>query len=354
MRRNSHPWWCVLRLLIAVPSAWGSLSLARADEPAAPASVIFRSEKPLRFRLEAPFATVTRQRAAPEYQPGRLVYRDTADNEVALDLRVRVRGKSRLELCAFPPLLLNFRAGTLAGTAFEGQNRLKLVTHCESSQAYEQFVLLEYLAYRVLNLLTDRSLRVRLAEVTYYDSDRARELVTKPGFLVEDEEQFAARSSLTTLGGERVDASRYDQEALSLIEMFQYFIGNTDWSASAGPAGDACCHNVVPLAREDGSLLPIPYDFDSTGIVNAPPDERLPIRTVRQRLYRGECRDLAELRASFEPFEAKRAEITALFEQPPRLTEQTSNSARRYIDEFYALIADPERVQRVFRSDCAG
>ena len=98
--------------------------------------------------------------------------------------------------------------------------------------------------------------------------------------------------------------ARYDPAALVLLDVFQYFVGNTDWSAFAGPAGEQCCHNVVPFARADGVLLPVPYDFDATGIVNAPyslPDERLRIQRVRQRLYRGRCREVSELQPAFRP-----------------------------------------------------
>jgi hypothetical protein len=212
---------------------------------------------------------------------------------VAVDLRVRARGKSRLAACSFPPLRLNFRTGDLAGTVLEGQDRLKLVTHCEPREANAQWVHLEYLAYRVLNLVTESSLRARPVEVTYFDTEREREVASGPGILLEDEEQFAARQNLHPIEEQTVKRARYDQSALALVGAFQYFIGNTDWSALAASDGESeCCHNVIPLARNDGLLVPIVYDFDSSGIVDtsyALPDERLGISSVRQRLYRGTC-----------------------------------------------------------------
>ena len=177
------------------------------------------------------------------------------------------------------------------------------MTHCNDAAAYEQYVLMERQLYRVFNLLTATSLRTRLVRVTYYDSERGREIATKIAFLIEDEERFAARSGLTPLELPTIDSARYDPAALALLDVFQYFVGNTDWSAFAGPAGEQCCHNVVPFARADGVLLPVPYDFDATGIVNSPyslPDERLRIQTVRQRLYRGRCREMSELQPVFD------------------------------------------------------
>ena len=363
MQGRSGWWGCVLRLSIAVASAGCSVGLALAQEAAAPATTLFTAEETFSLRLEAPFSRIKRDRTNPdpEYQPGRLVYSDASGDEVAIDLRIRVRGRSRAANCDFPPLLLDFQAKglpaeRLSSTLFEGQNGLKLVTHCEPTGIYEQYLWLEYLAYRVLNLVTDTSLRARVVAVTYHDSERDREMTTKPGLLLEDEKKFAARQGLAVVPDERIDdRARYDQGALALVEMFEYFIGNTDWSALAPPKGGDCCHNVVPFARADGTLVPVPYDFDSSGLVNKPealPAAGLGIRTVRQRLYRGPCRELAAIEASFEPFQRRRAEITALFEREARLTKQQAEGALRYIDEFYAVLADPERVQRAFRSAC--
>ena len=137
--------------------------------------------------------------------------------------------------------------------------------------------------------------------------------------------------------------------------MFQYFIGNTDWSAIAGPAGQPCCHNVVPYARADGMLVPVPYDFDASGIVDAPyslPDERLPIKYVRQRLYRGRCRDLATLQPTLDRFVEQRAAITALFTPAEGFDESTAKATIRYIDDFYAVIGDPQRVQKALSVNC--
>ncbi len=319
--------------------------------------VLFSSDTPLTLRLEAPLATVKRSADDPQYSPARLSYAGLDGATVATDLRVRVRGKSRLATCSFPPLLLNFPTGALEGTLLEGQNRLKLVTHCEPREANAQWVHLEYLAYRVLNLVTDASLRARPVEVTYFDTERGREVAAGPGILLEDEERFAERQNWQLIKEPTLKRARYDQSALALVGAFQYFIGNTDWSALAPSNGSSeCCHNVVPLARDDGLLLPVVYDFDSSGIVDtsyALPDERLGIKSVRQRLYRGTCLDPAALQASLEPFMAHRQEIRALYENYPKLTKRSRDSALTYIDQFYEVLADPKRVERAFRSGCA-
>ena len=357
MRRDSNPRWCVLLLRLLAAVTVGLAGAAGAQDRGAPLKGLFASETPLKLRLEMPVQQVTGSRRAsnPEYFDARLAYTGADNAEVPLDLRVRVRGKSRAEVCPFPPLLLNFQAKELGGTWFDGENRLKLVTHCMANEIYERYQLVEYLNYRVLNLLTDLSLRVRPVEVTYYDSKKQRTFVTKPAFLIEDEGRFAARHGMHLLDEDSIDRSRYDPKALALVEMFQYFIGNTDWSALQGPEGKKCCHNVVPMARDDGTVLPIVYDFDSSGIVDPPyalPAVKLPIRDIRTRLYRGPCRDAAEIAASSEPFQRHRAEIVALFDAERARLGKTEDSVRSYIDDFYATLASPEKARQAFGVNC--
>jgi len=318
-------------------------------------STLFLSTEPLVMKLEVPLRAVLASRDDPEYQPSRIEVANAPGEPLSIDLRVRVRGKSRKEACEFPPLLLNFPDQQPEGSPFASENRMKLVTHCRSGTDHEQYVQLERQIYLALNLLSDTSLRTRAAKITYVDSDRGREIVGRTGFLIEDEERFAERSGVETMSVESIDRALYDPNALAMLEVFQYFIGNTDWSAFEGPDGEACCHNVVPFARGD-VLLPVPYDFDASGLVSAPyavPAAGLPIQSVRQRLYRGRCRDLAALEPVFATFTAKRDALTALFTTDTGLPERTAERARNYIDDFYAVLADDSKAEREFRRNCS-
>lgn len=338
-------------------SSAGLLSaLLLAGPASAQESALFLDDEPLTLRLEAPLRTVFADRDDPEFQPARIEVANAGGAPLAVDLRVRVRGKSRTAACDFPPLLLNFPRNQPAGSPFAGEDRLKLVTHCLANAQHEQHVVLERQIYLALNLLTASSLRIRPVEMTYFDTDRGRETADRIGFLIEDEEQFAARSGLAVVSTERVDRALYEPRALALLDVFQYFIGNTDWSATDGPDGESCCHNVVPYARPDGVLLPVPYDFDAAGIVESPyayPSALLPIRSVRERLYRGRCRDLSELEPVFASFTAQRDALTALFTEQAGIPERRAARARQYVDQFYAVLANEGQAEREFRRNCA-
>ncbi|MGI9329480.1 MAG: hypothetical protein ACR2QB_02095 [Gammaproteobacteria bacterium] len=335
-----------LTLFLGLP-AW-------ADNP----SPLFTSHERLEIRLSAPFSELKRSRGEDrEYFPATLSYLDASDREADFELKVRTRGKSRSdpETCEFPPLLLNFKRKALAGTLLAGENRLKIVTHCRRGLAHNNYVLLEYLSYRALNLFSDASLRVRRVQVTYVESSRDREVADRPAFILEDIGRMADRLGMERVKSENVDWQQYDPASLNLYAVFQFFLGNTDWSIARAPSGDSCCHNGFALQRADGLLVPVPYDFDATGMVNAPyarPAEQLSIRTVRQRLYRGLCQSDELLQNTLEDFLARREALTELFASEPGLSNKARRSALAYIEDFYEIINEPQKRDRQIVARC--
>ena len=98
-------------------------------------------------------------------------------------------------------------------------------------------------------------------------------------------------------------------------------IGNLDWSMQAGPAGRRLLPQQ-PADRAAGAALfvPVPYDFDYSGLVDAPyavPPEGFTVRASRPRYYRGYCRHNAEALAAAAEFRAQRPAIEAMFAQIP-------------------------------------
>jgi len=277
--------------------------------------------------------------------------------EDTMHLEMSVRGKSRLHagICDFPGFMLFF-SDSVGASLFEGQEAVPVVTHCKNRDSYEQLTLLEYLAYRVYNVLTDLSLRVRLARFEYFDSERGRRVADRLGFFLENYDELAARSGWVRLELPLIPPDEYDASQRNLFEVFQYFIGNTDWSFSFPPPDETgCCHNVVPVGNLAGPVFPIPFDFDQAGLVDAPyatTDPSLPIRRVRDRLYRGICGPPEELNVTFGLFEVHRTEIEALFSEADYLCDRSRRNALQYIEEFYRTIAEDRRVEREFLSKC--
>jgi len=324
---------------------------------------LFASDDVVTLTIRAPLEEIFehRQEDSDEY-PGTVTV--TTPGADTLDVEIRTRGRTRLSsrICRFPPLRLDFPRSRVAGTLFEGQNRLKLVTHCQDDrEEYEQYVLLESLVYRVYNLLTDLSFRVRLARVTYEDTGGDRETVTRYGFLIEDVEAVAARTGWSYLATPVVPPDVVDPGNLALAEVFQYLIGNTDWSAFKADAGsNECCHNMKPIGGPAGPVFTLPYDFDVSGLLNTRYANRLfrgnleelGLKNVRERRFRGLCRSAPYWPEIFGRLNERRADIEALFRGQENLDPEVLEDRLEYIADFYDVINDERAVRREFERQC--
>ncbi len=309
--------------------------------------------------LEAAFDEIMRERPEDRDVPGLLRYEDPLAGPVELEIGLRTRGefRRRRSVCVFAPLRLDIDRSEAAGTIFAGQDKLKLVTHCRhSGSRYEQDVYAEYLAYRLLNLVAPTSFRVRLLRVTYVDSEDDRERV-KPAFLIEHRDEVAARIGKPVIWADAVTTAALEPRYMNLTSVFHFLIGNTDFSPLRNSEGRYCCHNHTLFGREGELWYSVPFDFDFSGFVNAPyaaPNPRFELTSVRQRLYRGRCRNNAQLEHSFSLFREQREAIDNLIVSLEGPTSATRKRIRRYIRDFFAIIDRPERVERYLIRNCLG
>lgn len=295
---------------------------------------LFESDEVLGLRLEGPLREVMRDRA-PE-QEERL-FTLTVDGE-ELEVAVRARGRFRRANCNFLPLRLNFKKKAVKGTAFAGQDKLKLVTHCKNSRAYEQNTLEEFNIYRFFNLVTDASFRVRLAKINYVEGDKQTE---KFGFLIESQDALSERINGSSEETQKIASHELDPLHATMASIFQFMVGNTDFSFLDAIGEEPCCHNAKLVRVADGRLLSIPYDFDMSGLVNASyatPNPKLSIRTVRQRRYRGFCSSDEILDAALAPFIENRGSFSELLQTTPGIEPKPAARLVKYIGGFFQLI----------------
>jgi hypothetical protein len=315
---------------------------------------LFRDDAPLSVVVTAPLSTLLRARPEDPELAGTFTYKEADGTMVDLDMQIRGRGKFRFRICDFPLLRLNFKKSQVKGTLFENQDKLKMVVHCKDSRRYEQTVLREYLAYRLLNALTDLSFRVRLLQVTYVDTDERRPRMVRSAFFIEHEKRLAARIHREEAEIQQAEISAIRPDHLNLTAMFQFLIGNTDFSPNLG-SNNECCHNHVMFGDGDKLLLAVPYDFDLAGLVNAPyamPDPELGIQNVRQRLYQGHCINNSRVGSSIARFQEERDALYALVDGLEELEPTVRQSIASYMDEFYAIIGNPAEVERQIIGKC--
>ncbi len=324
------------------------------------ADPLFESHELLNVRLEAPLQEMARDRSdEPEERPGLFSYTEADGTSREFAIKVQPRGKNRRmrEVCQFPPLWLNLKKGDVKGTLFKKQNKLKLVTQCASlsskSKKVADYLWLEYVAYRIFNQITDQSFRVRPLAISYMDTKNQREF-EQPGFLIEHKDRLAHRLDTSVFELNSIHPRELQDEPAQLVELFQYMLGNTDFSLIRGPKGDRCCHNMV-LMGETPEFLPIPYDLDITGFVNRPgsgPAEGVGITRVTQRVYRGFCREPALMDQGVARYLDERDAIMALIEQQAGLSDSSKAKAVKYLNQFYDTLGKPKKFERQIVKRC--
>jgi len=313
---------------------------------------LFASREPFKFTLIANYGAISRDRdtLSTKRFAGTIVVADSSGAERQIPVQIRTRGHFRLRpgSCRFAPIRVDFPDSGLKNTPFAGQKSLKVGSHCQNDGRYLNYMRREYLANRLYNVLTEVSLRARMTEVTYVDSASGKTVIERPAILFENEDEVAQRIGAKIQEWRGAVFADVHTETLLLMSIFEYAIGNTDWSIFA-------LHNVRLAAMPDGRILPMAYDFDFSGLVNAhyaAPDPRMGIRSVRDRLYRGPCLTLPEVLTVAEYINGKRDQMLAAIAEVPGFSDDEQKQARSYLDPFFRLMGNRDAVKQTFVEGC--
>lgn len=310
---------------------------------------LFESDEPLPISLKGEVRELLKDRSdVSRLHPLRLVYKEDDGAEIDLPVEVKTRGHFRKlkENCSYPPLMIHFaKNGKQLSTIFKEQSKLKLVMPC----AADEYVIREWLVYRLYNIITPKSFKARLVKVQL-DDDRSR----KPagsfyGILLEEEKQMARRNKMIPIN-KKLQPTQTNADAFHMMAVFQYLIGNTDWSTQF-------LQNIKMIAKDStASPVPVAYDFDHSGIVRAPyahPPEALQLHSTRQRRYRGYCITNLE---TFDPviahFNNIKEDLYNLYVNSTLLDSRYVRYVTQYLDEFYDTINDPKAWKREFSYPC--
>jgi len=316
---------------------------------------LFADDAPLELALTGPLGDVFNDTRDRDEFPVVIEWTEPDGRRLTQEIELRIRGNSRIGFCNYPPLSLDFPRSDMSGTIFAGQNRLKLVVLCKNASYYHDYLAEEFLIYRMFNQLTERSFRVRWATIDYVDTSRRRtRLRTAPAFFIEGDAEAAERLGMEAIDIERVALDSLEPRHAAMLMVFNYLIGNTDWAVILGSEGEFCCHNGKVLRGPGGEIVVLPYDFDNSGLIDAEyavPSPILPIRTVRQRLYRGYCVFNAELAGAIALINERREQMLGLFDSD-LIGERGRREAVEYLEESFGIINDPEELQEEIYAEC--
>ena len=315
-------------------------------------SPLFDDNSILEVTISGPLSTLLKHKRNREEYPFSLTVDDAS-----IDVAVRIRGNSRVVVCQFPPLRLNFTASGPDGTALAGEDKLKLVTHCQNgSEKSQNSVLNEFTAYRIFNLISDRSYRVRLLRIRYEDTDGKQRKLEEPhyGFLIESDEGLARRLGGTIAKVEAIRFSSLDMQQTARLNIFQYLIGNKDWSFVTSDNDNACCHNI-DLLDIDNSLLPIPYDFDLAALTRAKYRSEERLNQSIRREYFGYCRTPPDmLDQAIDYIQPLKDEILNTALRVPASDNDSRERRATFISAYFEEALGKASLLAKFDRDCIG
>jgi hypothetical protein len=340
--------------------AWALLpdpALAQAESPEKPKrEKLFKSAEVMNITLQAPWREVIKEKKNQDPYPAKLNYTDKLGQTHSIPATVQRRGFSRQEVCKFPPIRLRFNREDVKDTIFRGQQSLKLVTHCNRGQRWEQYYVKEYAIYQMYREITDMSFRARPLSVTYIENADDSSEDAHFAFLVEDDSDVAKRNDTKKLELLKVSPRQLQPEQATRLALFEYIIANVDFDQTAGTKSGQCCHNSRLFGLDpNANIYIVPYDFDSSGLVDsdyAAPHPSLPIKRVTQRLYRGFCVHNPSLEAVRQEFLAKEQALYTIVSSTSLLSEQSGDNMLDFLQDSFAILRDNEKFDKQIIRKC--
>ena len=312
---------------------------------------LFNEEDPMDITLTLDLKEYQRNKYKGEYVPAHCRYQINDTLSLDKSMRIKARGDFRRSYCSFAPFWLNIRLADVNNRHLQDVTRMKIVTHCNSGKAYKAYVLKEYLAYKIYNILSPVSFRVRLIRMKYVDTGRKDKVTESWAFMIEPEGLLAERLEGISIKKDDLSMARMEQGSMDLVAMFMFMIGNSDFSILGR-------HNVkilgLPGFGSEG-YTPVPYDFDYTGLVNASyaiPGENLGIKSVQERYYLGRCRESNEYQQVIDYMENHRSEILEMINSFPYLEEKSKIEVIAYLEEFFNLASYSGLIQKQLDKTC--
>lgn len=295
----------------------------------------------LEITLEADLDSLKNSRRSTAKQKARLAFKDENQEWQQWKVKVRTRGKSRRRICEMPPLRLNFKKSKLAKKGLDKFNDMKLVTHClDDEKDSKRLLMKEYLIYQLYNELTENSYRTQLVSVTYLDKNSDKK-ESNWGFLIEDVAELSNRLQAQRVEKHGCQYAEFEEGMPEIVAMFQYMIGNKDYNVDA-------LRNVKILQRDD-QFIPVPYDFDYSGLVNAPyarPDANYLLNKVTDRAYLGSEECLAKMEETKQIFWEKQGRFYQIVNDFEQLDKKSKQKMIKYLNKFYKNIDDIRPARR--------
>jgi hypothetical protein len=312
---------------------------------------LFGEKAPMHITLTFNIKEYQREKYKGEYMPVHFTYKLNDTVQLEKDMRLKARGKFRRNHCSLAPFWLDVVKTDQKNGNSTGFHRVKIVTHCKGAVAYAEYVLKEYLCYKIYNIISPVSFRVRLVRMTYVDTGRKNKATEGWAFMIEPEELLAQRMDAHVVRRDNISTALLRPWEIDILALFQYMIGNVDYSIYGR-------QNIKLLGLPgygSAGYTPVPYDFDYTGLVDtyyAIPSEFTGLNSVRDRMYLGPCRDDNSYLAATKHLDQCRDEILDLIRNFEYLEERYKDEMIDYIEAYYAISENKKALLSAMKRTC--
>jgi hypothetical protein len=310
---------------------------------------LLQQYEPLSVSIETDIKQLKSDKDDEVWQPA--VFKVLKGDSVALrlDVQVAARGNMRKRICDFPPVKIRFYATPPENDSLADINELKLVTSCQDLPENEEWVKREYLLYELFNLVTEQSFRVKRAAVRFEDPEKHNRSMESFSFFMESVKELSARLDGKSMKPKIVSTRSLDSTSYDRMSLFEYMIGNTDWSVRAR-------HNIkIIFLDSSNTIITVPYDFDYAGAVGtnyAAPNEVYPIQTVKERYYLGACRSATHYNKLFDFYLSKEKTLLEHCDKCTCLSQSSKNQMKRYLQQFFDVLRNPKSAKQEILSNC--
>ncbi len=331
------------------------------DVQAQDRSGLFENPGPLELKLDFSFKQLKKETNDSTLMEEVMYYREGSADWDSIKVQMRKRGNFRLQNCYFPPVKLNIKKKERKETIFEDDKKLKLVLPCLNTKATNALIIKEYLCYQIYEKVTPFSFHTRLTPVEVTEHRKNKDKVFNLlAFLVEDDKQVAKRNNGEIMKDAIVHPLRLHDTTAVRFAIFQYLIANMDWST-------VYQHNAKVMKTKDPyRLIPLAYDFDQSGFVDAsyailnPEWESAAVNPanvradVKDRIYRGYCRENDPLMyAVRDEYLVIEDEVYGIIEAYKKYLDDTDyKSLQKFVEGFFDTLEDNEAFKTEIIDRC--
>ena len=312
---------------------------------------LFSAEEPLYLTLKFDVKALKKTRHQDVYHDAEMTNVVSEEFQVSNSVQVKARGSFRRDNCTLPPIWLNIGHAGIKADSLQDVVRMKMEVRCRNTAQYEPYVLSEYLAYKIYNIVTPISYRVRLVRLTIIDTGKDNEMTEDWAFLHEPDELMTLRLNGKMIESDELSMATVNPEVINRLSMFQYMIGNGNYSVTGR-------HNLKILTLNSGNppgFLPVPHDFDYSGLVNthyAVPGENLGTTSVKERYYLGPCLPKQVHEETIQELAQFEDEIMEYIKDFEYLDETEKVDMIEYLDSYFKESKESWFIDRKIAPTC--